>query len=197
MKDKIHEELTNFLSVILEELLLEKNQKTNAIDDLLNSQSQMGSMKKCTFCQASDINNRKQVCPNCHNKLPTISEMNQQSNELSTIKNITDKSLIVPRSLKATRYSESDTQEPRTRPSFTTKSSRYRAQIRKTQFVNLKSNNHNFQNISGEWKISEEIKRFSEIACMKRIEFIKAKLINKTALDIWYPMPITCEEADH
>ena len=32
---------------------------------------------------------------------------------------------------------------------------------------------------------------------MKRIEFIKAKLINKTALYIWHPIPITCEEADH
>ncbi|CAG8726153.1 7048_t:CDS:2, partial [Racocetra persica] len=54
------EELTNYLSVILEELLLEKNQETNAIDDLVNSQSQIGNMKKCYFCQVSDIDNKKQ-----------------------------------------------------------------------------------------------------------------------------------------
>ncbi|CAG8644405.1 6718_t:CDS:2, partial [Dentiscutata heterogama] len=171
MKDEIYEELTNFLSVILEELLFEKNQKTNMIDDLVNSQSRMRSMKKYTFCQASDIDNRKRVCPNCHNKLPTISEMNQQSNELPTIKNITDKSLVIcPYRFKESDAQRSDTQEPRTRPSFTIESSRYQAQIRKPQFVNLKSNNCIFQNISGEWKIT---------------------------LNIWHPIPITCEEADH
>ena len=40
------------------------------------------------------------------------------------------------------------------------------------------------------------MKRFSEIANMKRIEFIKAKLIKKTSLDIWHPIPITRKEAD-
>ncbi|CAG8813651.1 19780_t:CDS:1, partial [Racocetra fulgida] len=80
---------------ILEELLLEKNQETNAIDNLVNSQSQIGNMKKCRFCQVSDINNKKRVCPNCRNKLPTISEMNQQFIEQSNIKNTTDKPLVV------------------------------------------------------------------------------------------------------
>ncbi|CAG8814879.1 22716_t:CDS:2, partial [Racocetra persica] len=67
-------------------------------------------------------------------------------------------------------YSESETQEPHTYPGFT--------------------------DISGEQKISKEMKRFSEIVNIKRIEFIKAKLINKTALEIWHPISITCEEAD-
>ncbi|CAG8712571.1 31686_t:CDS:2, partial [Racocetra persica] len=71
MKDAIYEELTNYLLVILEELLLKKNQETNAIDNL------------------------KRVCPNCHNKLSTISEMNQQFIEQSNIKNTTDKLLVV------------------------------------------------------------------------------------------------------
>ncbi len=31
---------------------------------------------------------------------------------------------------------------------------------------------------------------------MKRIEFIKAKLIKKTSLNIQYPIPIICEEVD-
>ncbi|CAG8848577.1 28522_t:CDS:1, partial [Racocetra persica] len=93
-------------------------------------------------------------------------------------------------------YSESETQEPRTCPGFTGESSHYRARIRKTQFVNPKANNRVFQDISGEQKISEEMKRFSEIANIKRIKFIKAKLFNKTVLEIWYLIPITCEKAD-
>ena len=50
--------------------------------------------------------------------------------------------------------------------------------------------------MSRDWTLSEEMKRFSEIASMKRIEFIKAKLIKKTSLDIWHLIPITREEAD-
>ncbi|RHZ89504.1 hypothetical protein Glove_13g300 [Diversispora epigaea] len=92
-------------------------------------------------------------------------------------------------------YSGNDTQEPRTRPNFTTESCRFRAQIRKIQFVNPKADNRVFQNISGEWKLSEEMKRFSEIAHEKRIGFIKAKL-NKKISDVWHPIPITCEDAD-
>ena len=40
-------------------------------------------------------------------------------------------------------------------------------------------------------------KRFGEIAHMKRIDFIKAKLIKETSLDVWQPFPITHEEAKH
>ncbi|CAG8771115.1 3330_t:CDS:1, partial [Dentiscutata heterogama] len=67
------------------------------------------------------------------------------------------------------------------------------AQIRKTQFINPSANNYSFQNISGKWMLSKE---FSKITHTKRIKLIKAKLINKIALDIWHPIPITCEEAD-
>jgi hypothetical protein len=40
-------------------------------------------------------------------------------------------------------------------------------------------------------------KRFGEIAHMKRIDFIKAKLIKETSLGVWQPFPITHEEANH
>jgi len=93
-------------------------------------------------------------------------------------------------------YSENETHGPRTRPNFIAESCRFRIRIRKTQFVNPNSNNRVFQNISREWALSEEMERFSEIARMKRIEFIKAKLIKKTSLGIWHPIPVTCEEAD-
>ncbi|CAG8666191.1 3106_t:CDS:2, partial [Racocetra persica] len=54
-------ERNNLYEDIEEELLLEKNQETNVIDDLVNSQSQIGNMKKCCFCQVSDIDNKKQI----------------------------------------------------------------------------------------------------------------------------------------
>ncbi|CAG8559138.1 21559_t:CDS:2, partial [Racocetra persica] len=60
IENAIHKELTNYLLVILKELLLEKNQETNAINDLVNSQSQIGNMKKCHFGKVSDIDNKKQ-----------------------------------------------------------------------------------------------------------------------------------------
>ncbi|RIB13230.1 hypothetical protein C2G38_2326415 [Gigaspora rosea] len=93
-------------------------------------------------------------------------------------------------------YSESEANEPRTRPGFTAESRRFRVQIRKTQFVNPNADNRIFQNLGGELTLSEQMIRFSEIASMKRNEFIKATLIKKTPLGIWHPIPITCDEAE-
>src|SRR6185312_10011326 len=49
----------------------------------------------------------------------------------------------------------------------------------------------------GEWILSEEMKKFGEIAQTKRINFIKAKLTKETSLGFWQPIPIIREEADH
>ncbi|RIB22016.1 hypothetical protein C2G38_2076772 [Gigaspora rosea] len=95
MENEIHEELTNYLSTILEKLLIEKNQETNTIDELVYHQSQIGYMKKCTVCQTSNIDNKKRNCPTCHNKLLTISEINKQFDEPSNITNIAKKSLDI------------------------------------------------------------------------------------------------------
>jgi hypothetical protein len=83
-----------------------------------------------------------------------------------------------------------------TRPSFVSESYRFRVQIRKTQFVNPNAN-RGFHDISGEFTLSEEMKRFSEIAQMKRIDFIKARLIKKISVGAWQPIPITCEDANN
>ena len=45
MINEIHKELTNYLTIILEELCVEKSQKTNVIDELIQHQSQIGSVK--------------------------------------------------------------------------------------------------------------------------------------------------------
>ncbi|CAG8482770.1 7226_t:CDS:2, partial [Racocetra fulgida] len=61
-------------------------------DKLLNNNKQCGSIKKCLECQTSNINNKKQLCPNCNAKLPTINEL-KQLNEPLVIANNTEKSL--------------------------------------------------------------------------------------------------------
>ena len=107
MENEIHKELTNYLSAILEELRIEKNQEKNMIDELVHCQSQTGYMKKCTVCQTSNIDNKKRVCPTCHNKLPTISEINQQFDEPSYNANIVEKSIdIHPYMFEDTRLVE-------------------------------------------------------------------------------------------
>ncbi|RHZ81568.1 hypothetical protein Glove_117g420 [Diversispora epigaea] len=95
MENEIHEELTKYLSIILDELCTEKNQETNPIDELVQQQSQMGNMKKCTVCQTSNINNKKRVCPTCHNKLPTIAKINQQFVEQQNIIDTIKKPLVI------------------------------------------------------------------------------------------------------
>ncbi|RHZ78516.1 hypothetical protein Glove_162g102 [Diversispora epigaea] len=55
MENEIYEELTKYLSIILDELCTEKNQETNLIDELVQQQSQMGNMKKCIFVEQQNI----------------------------------------------------------------------------------------------------------------------------------------------
>ncbi|CAG8734889.1 4817_t:CDS:1, partial [Gigaspora margarita] len=50
--------------------------------------------------------------------------------------------------------------------------------------------------INSEWKLSEEMKKFSKLAQTKRIEFIQKILINKNLTKTWHPIPIISEEAD-
>ncbi|KAF0511720.1 hypothetical protein F8M41_018199 [Gigaspora margarita] len=91
-------------------------------------------------------------------------------------------------------YHESDFHKKCTRPDFAVESCRFRIKIRKTNF--LDPNNNNFQSINGEWKLSEEMKKFSELAQTKRIEFIQKVLIDKNSTKTWHPIPITTKEAD-
>ncbi|CAG8806359.1 1318_t:CDS:1, partial [Gigaspora rosea] len=65
---------------------------------------------------------------------------------------------------------------------------------KKNNFLN--PNNNTFQNINSEWKLSKKMKKFSELAQIKRIEFIQKILIKKNSTKNWHPIPITTEEAD-
>ncbi|CAG8796741.1 41266_t:CDS:2, partial [Gigaspora margarita] len=93
-----------------------------------------------------------------------------------------------------TNYHENDFHKKRTRLDFALESCKFRVYIRKNNF--LDPSNNTFQNINSEWKLSEEIKKFSELVQMKRIEFIQKILIEKNSTRIWHPIPITTEKAD-
>ena len=95
MENEIYKELTNYLSIILEEFCIEKNQEENTIDELVHNQSQTGYKKKCSVCQTFNIDNKKRVCLICCNKLPTLTKINQQSNKPLKIINNTEKLLII------------------------------------------------------------------------------------------------------
>ncbi|CAG8468694.1 8612_t:CDS:1, partial [Funneliformis caledonium] len=77
------------------ELCIEKSQEKNTIDELVHKQGQTEYKKKYLVYQTSNINNKKQVCSTCRSKLPTIAEINQQSNEPLEIINTTEKSLVI------------------------------------------------------------------------------------------------------
>ena len=59
----------------------------------MNDNEQTGLIKKCLVCQTSNINNKKQLCPNCNTKLPTINEL-KLLNEPLEIANNAEKSYI-------------------------------------------------------------------------------------------------------
>ena len=93
MKNEIDQELHKYLQIIIDELIEEKNQPNSLINKLMNDNEQTGSIKKCLVCQTSNINNKKQLCPNCNTKLPTINEL-KLLNEPLEIANNAEKSYI-------------------------------------------------------------------------------------------------------
>ncbi|CAG8724076.1 4403_t:CDS:1, partial [Racocetra fulgida] len=86
MTNEINQELYKYLQIIIDELI------NNLIIKLMKNSEQVGFIKKCLNCQTSNINNKKQLCPNCNTKLPTISKA-KQLNEPLEVANIAKKSL--------------------------------------------------------------------------------------------------------
>jgi hypothetical protein len=82
MQALLDKELRDYLSIILAELCTEKNMDTNSIDDLVaKDNTTMGKKKKCNNCGMSNIINLKHNCPNCNEKLPTLSQIQQETQE--------------------------------------------------------------------------------------------------------------------
>ncbi|CAG8460905.1 20025_t:CDS:2 [Racocetra persica] len=80
MKNKLEEELKYFINEIINNLLVEKSQEINEIDQLINKQNNLtNKMKKCSQCLTLNIDNKKRNCPNCNAKLPMLTSINQIS----------------------------------------------------------------------------------------------------------------------
>ncbi|RIB25522.1 hypothetical protein C2G38_2165677 [Gigaspora rosea] len=94
MQEAIDQELNNYLAEILELLCEEKSSTTNAIDSLVaNIGSSSSCNKRCLKCGEQSIDNRKQLCPKCKTRLPTLAELpKQEVPELK--KSIKDQSII-------------------------------------------------------------------------------------------------------
>lgn len=79
MQDAIDKELYTYVFDILTLLSDEKLSATNTIDSIIaDAATNINSMKKCPNCDQQHIENRKQVCPACKMRLPTLTEMQRQ-----------------------------------------------------------------------------------------------------------------------
>ena len=79
MQEVIDKELYTYLSEIIDLLREEKSSSINNIDSLIdNTGSSERCSKKCPNCNELDIDNRKQVCPKCRTRLPTLAESQKQ-----------------------------------------------------------------------------------------------------------------------
>ena len=88
-------------------------------------------------------------------------------------------------------HTESESSGGRTRPDYTSESQRFRVQLRKTGFLNPQNDNRRFESLEGEYLLSEQLKKFSNLACERRIAFIKETFENnKPSL----PRPIPVRE---
>ena len=78
MQDVIDKELHSYLSEILDTLNEEKLSTINKVDSLITN---AGSNDRCNkqgpICKEQNIENRKQVCPNCQAHLPTLLELSK------------------------------------------------------------------------------------------------------------------------
>ncbi|RIB17258.1 hypothetical protein C2G38_2037892 [Gigaspora rosea] len=79
MQEAINQELYTYLNEILELLCEEKLSAANEIDSFIaNTGLSSHCNKRYTSCGKQNIENRKQVCPNCRVHLPALLELPKQ-----------------------------------------------------------------------------------------------------------------------
>lgn len=95
MQKEIDKELYIYLSEIIDLLCKEKSALTNEIDILMeNIISNNGHNKYCSNCNEKNIENRKQTCPKCRFRLPTLIELQKSNLVLET--NLLNESIKQP-----------------------------------------------------------------------------------------------------
>ncbi|CAG8611182.1 8252_t:CDS:2, partial [Racocetra fulgida] len=90
IKKEYELELKIYLSSILKDLIAEKNQEINAIDQSIENQKGVESQSKwCKECNTTNIDNKKYTWPKCHKKLDTLATLQAESaKELTQLNNI-------------------------------------------------------------------------------------------------------------
>ncbi|RIB03900.1 hypothetical protein C2G38_2286020 [Gigaspora rosea] len=82
MQVLLDRQLHDYLSFILTELCEEKKEDINVIDDLvINQSARTSNQKQCRECGKTEIENSKRKCPQCHAKLPTLAETQQEKEQ--------------------------------------------------------------------------------------------------------------------
>ncbi|RIB19201.1 hypothetical protein C2G38_2307709 [Gigaspora rosea] len=82
MQVLLDRQLHDYLSFILTELCEEKKKDINVIDDLvINQSARTSNQKQCREYGKTEIENSKRKCPQCHAKLPTLAETQQEKEQ--------------------------------------------------------------------------------------------------------------------
>ncbi|CAG8745660.1 17530_t:CDS:2 [Gigaspora margarita] len=95
MQTLLDRQLHDYLLTIITELCKEKSENINVIDDLvINQSAKTSNQKQCREYGKNEIENSKRKCPQCHAKLPTLAETQQESEQTIPDKKDSAKSLI-------------------------------------------------------------------------------------------------------
>ena len=84
---------------------------------------------------------------------------------------------------------------PKTRPDATMECQRFRAYLRKLDFLNPMSTKTSFESLGGEYKLSDQLKNFSNLAKKSRKEYIIEVFYKKNPVPPFRPIPITQQES--
>ncbi|CAG8782936.1 46077_t:CDS:2, partial [Gigaspora margarita] len=171
-------ELKLYLSSILEELVVEKNEKFNAIDMTIKNQKGTGSHSKwCKKCNTTNIDNKKRTCPNCNEKLDILAILQAESaSELTQINTASQSKSLLRRTL-FNMIGHADNESSG------------------AGFLNSQDDNRTFKSLGGEHLLSEQLKNFSNLACERRIKLINETFKDSKSNSSPRPIPITAQEA--
>ncbi|CAG8838334.1 33394_t:CDS:1, partial [Racocetra persica] len=78
---------------------------------------------------------------------------------------------------------------------YTSESQQFRVQLRKTRFLNPQNDNRKFESLEGEYLLSEQLKKFGNLVCERRIVFIK-KTFENNKPSLLRPIPVTEQEEE-
>ncbi|CAG8777674.1 14416_t:CDS:2, partial [Cetraspora pellucida] len=191
MKKEYELELKIYLSLILKDLIAEKDQEINAINQSIGNQKGIGSQSKwCKECNTTNIDNKKCTCPNCHKKLDTLATLQAESaEELARLNNTLHHMLC-----DMIGHTDNESSGGQSHSDYTLESQRFRIQLRKFGFLNPQSNDRTFRSLGEESLLSEQLKNFSDLVCERRRRFIDETFKKSKSNHLLRPIPVTAQE---